>query len=187
MFWGILIGIILTALTIVLAMSLGKKQLGWLSYLVALVALVAFCIEGVGMMRAIDVRKHSEENVAILQEAARQFIPGDARTYRLTQTDAVGIKLGLKLLHSRIAQYIEPSELAGHTIIESTDVLRESVMSNANRRIWMEVLYMVITLVVATLVVMVTGGVGGRSRSSDTSTTDYGFSSSSDYNYTDYQ
>ena len=170
MFWGILIGVLLTVLAVVLAVSFGKKELCPLSYVVIVVAFVAFCIEGVLFIRAIDDRHNTDNTVAAIQEAALTYIPGDAQSYRLGLPEATGVKIGLRLLFPNVARYIEPADLVGHSVAESTEVLRQAVNRSATHRIWMSVLYMVITLVMSTVLVCITMGMGNTKNGYGTST-----------------
>lgn len=161
MFWGILIGVVLTVVMVVIAMAAGCKELKPLSYIVILLALVAFCIEGVLLLDAIDAKKNTDNTVSALQEAAISYLPSTAQDYRLGLAEASGLKIGLRLVYPQLAQYIEPEDLAGHTVAESTEVLRQAVLRNANKKIWMSILYMVITLVLGTVLTAVTGNMGG--------------------------
>lgn len=161
MFWGILIGIVLAALAVVLGMAFGKKDLTPLSYIVIVAALVAFCVEGVLFTGAIEAKKNIDNTVTAIQEAALTYIPGDAQNYRLGLNEAMGVKIGLRFLFPQVAQFIEPSDMVGRTLAESTEVLRQSVLRSANHAIWMNVIYMLITLVLATLLMVLAMGVGG--------------------------
>ena len=167
MIWGLLIGAVLTLVVALLGMALGGgKNYSPLSYIVLLVSLVAFCIEGVSFTTAITAKKNCDNTVALIQEAALSFLPSSAQDYRLGATEAMGVKTGLRFLFPDVADYIEPGDLAGHTVAESTEVLRHSVQRAMSRAIWMAVLWMVITLVVATVLTCVTMGMdggGGRS------------------------
>lgn len=165
MFWGILIGVLLTVLTVVLAIALGKKDFTPLSYVVIVLALVAFCIEGIGLVNAINARKNADNTVTALQEAALTYISDDSQNYRLGLAEATGVKIGLRLLFPSVAGYIEPADIAGHTLAESSDVLKAAVLRNASHKIWMNILYMAITLVLATVLTCVTMGLGGGGHS----------------------
>ena len=161
MFWAILIGIVLTALAFVLFTAMSKKEPTTLTYLVAIVALVAFIAEGIRLVRAIDSRDDADNTVAAIQEAAQTYITGDAENYRLSWEDASGVKIGLRLLYPKVAKYIEPEELVGHTIAEGSIIIRQAVNRSANNRIWTSVLQMVITLVLSTLFFSIAASIGG--------------------------
>lgn len=187
MFWGILIGVVLTVLMVVIAIAAGKKDLTPLSYIVIVAALVAFCIEGVLFTGAIAAKRECDNTVAAIQEAAQTYIPGDAQSYRLGLAEASGVKIGLRLLFPDVARFIEPADLVGHTLTESGEVLRQAVDRSASRRIWMTVLYMVITLVLGTVLASITGkkrgGNGYYSDDTSSSSSNYDSGYSTDYTY----
>ena len=170
MFWAILIGIVLTALAFVLFTAMSKKNPSALTYIVAVAAFVAFTAEGIRLVRAIDSRNNDDNTVAAIQEAAQTYITGDAENYRLSQEDASGVKIGLRLLYPKVAKYIEPKDLEGHTIAESSIIIRQAVNRSASHRIWTTVLYMAITLVLTTAFMSVAASIGGGGYSNGYST-----------------
>ncbi|MBQ9587076.1 MAG: hypothetical protein IJK36_05180 [Bacteroidales bacterium] len=161
MFWAILVGIVLTALCFVLSTAMSKKDPTALTYIVAVIAFVAFTAEGIRLVRAIDSRNNADNTVAAIQEAAQTYITGDAQNYRLSPEDASGVKIGLRLLYPKVAKYIDPDELAGHTIAESSIIIRQAVNRSASHRIWTSVLYMAITLVLTVAFMSVGASIGG--------------------------
>lgn len=161
MFWAILIGIVLTALCFVLYTAMSKKKPSALTYIVAVAAFVAFTAEGLRLVRAIDLRNNDDNTVAAIQEAAQTYITGDAQNYRLSPEDASGVKIGLRLLYPKVAKYIDSDELAGHTIAESSIIIRQAVNRSASHRIWTSVLYMAITLVLTVAFMSVGASIGG--------------------------
>lgn len=161
MFWAILVGIVLTALAFVLFTAMSKKNPSALTYIVAVAAFVAFTAEGIRLVRAIDSRNNADNTVAAIQEAAQTYITGDAQNYRLSPEDASGVKIGLRLLYPKVAKYIDPDELAGHTIAESSIIIRQAVNRSASHRIWTSVLYMAITLVLTVAFMSVGASIRG--------------------------
>ena len=161
---GILIGIVLAALSVIAAMVFAKKNLTPLSYIVVVVALIVFCIEGMVLSSAISARRNVDETAEAIQTAALQYLPSSVQDHELSLPEATGIKLSLKLVFPKVAKYIEPSDIAGHTIGECSDILHQSVLHSANHRIWMSVLYMAITLVISTVLLLVTGNIDGGGR-----------------------
>ena len=163
MFWGILIGVVLTVLTVVIAVAVGNKRLTPLSYIVIVLALAAFCIEGVGLTNAIRAKKNTENNVTALQAAALNYLPSEAKDYRIGEGEVSGLKIGLQFLYPELARYIKSDELIGRTVAETTDVLRHAVKQGVMHRIWMNILYMVITMVLGIVLLVVTENLGGSS------------------------
>ena len=160
MIMGILIGIVLAALSVIAAMAYTKKSLTLLSYILVVVALIVFCIEGTVLSSAISVRRNVDETAEAIQTAALESLPSSVQDHELSLPEAAGIKLSLKLVFPKVAKYIEPSDIAGHTIGESSDILHQSVLHSANHRIWMTVLCMVITFVVAVVLIWVACNIG---------------------------
>ena len=125
MVWGILIGVALTVLAVVLAVALGKKELSLLSYIVIIVALVCFSIEGVKYIHAVNdktsVVDKAEKMAAIagsaiaITDLATDY-GNDIQNYRLGFTEASIIKTGLKYTYPEVARYLEISDLSGKTI-----------------------------------------------------------------------
>ena len=140
---------------------MSKKDPTALTYIVAVIAFVAFTAEGIRLVRAIDSRNNADNTVAAIQEAAQTYITGDAQNYRLSPEDASGVKIGLRLLYPKVAKYIDPDELAGHTIAESSIIIRQAVNRSASHRIWTSVLYMAITLVLTVAFMSVGASIGG--------------------------
>ena len=161
MFWAILVGIVLTALAFVLFTAMSKKNPSALTYIFAVAAFVAFTAEGLRLVRAIDLRNNDDNTVAAIQEAAQTYITGDAQNYRLSPEDASGVKIGLRLLYPKVAKYIDSDELAGHTIAESSIIIRQAVNRSASHRIWTSMLYMAITLVLTVAFMSVGASIGG--------------------------
>lgn len=181
MFWAILIGIVLTALCFVLSNAMSKKDPTALTYIVAVIAFMAFTAEGLRLVRAIDLRNNDDNTVAAIQEAAQTYITGDAQNYRLSPEDASGVKIGLRLLYPKVAKYIDPDELADHTIAESSIIIRQAVNRSACHRIWTTVLYMAITLVLTTVFMTATSKANGSSSYSSADGVSYDTSYDSDY------
>lgn len=181
MFWAILIGIVLTALAFVLFTAMSKKNPSALTYIVAVAAFVAFTAEGIRLVRAIDSRNNANNTVAAIQEAAQTYITGDAENYRLSREDASGVKIGLRLLYPKVAKYIEPKDLEGHTIAESSIIIRQAVSRSTSHRIWTTVLYMAISLVLTTVFMTATSKANGSSSYSSADGVSYDTSYDSDY------
>ena len=160
MITGILIGIVLAALSVIVAMVFTKKSLIPLSYLVIVASLIVFCIEGTVLSSAISARRNVDETAEAIQTAALGCLPSSVQDHELSLPEAAGIKLSLKLVFPKVAKYIEPSDIAGHTIGESSDILHQSVLHSANHRIWMTVLYMAMTFVVAVVLISVACNIG---------------------------
>lgn len=163
MFWGILIGVVLTVLTVVVAVSVGKKGLTPLSYIVIIVALAAYCIEGVGLINAIRAKNNAENTVTALQATALNYLPSEAKDYCIGEGEAAGLKNGLQFVYPELSRYIKSDELIGRTVAETTGVLRHAVEQCAMHRIWMNILYMVITMVLGIVLLVVTENLGGSS------------------------
>jgi ABC-type Fe3+-siderophore transport system permease subunit len=167
MAWGILIGVALTVLTVVLAMVFGKKDLTPISYIIIVVALVAFSFEGIKYIHAVDDKKDAANkvnNMTAIAETAIAYIGSDVQNYRLGIAEATAVKAGLRFAYSDAERYIETSDLVGKTIYECTEVLRESVVRSATNRIWKTVFWMVGTLVAAILLIILSVNIGGGSR-----------------------
>ena len=161
MFWGILIGIVLTVLSAAGALVLLKKEVTPLTYIVIVFALVAFCVEGVMLTNAISARNNADDMAASLQETAFNYLDSDQLDYQISLPEATGIQIALRLVFPKVARFIEPSDLAGHSVAECTEIMRKAIVSNASRQIWMSVLYIVITMAVASALMMLVAGIGG--------------------------
>lgn len=182
MAWGILIGVALTVLSVVLAVAFGKKEFSPLSYIVIVVALVGFSLEGIKYIHAVNDKKDAAEkanNIAAIAETLVSITGDNVQNYRLGIAEATAIKAGLRFAYPDASKYIEPSDLMGKTMYECTEVWRESVIKGANHRIWEAVIWMAGTLVVSILLVFLSTNVGGGRRKSGSSA-----STSSDDSYT---
>lgn len=162
MLWGILIGIALTLIGTLLGVAVsGGKSLVPLSYIVIVLSLLAFCVEGVALLGAIESRRDTDNTVTAIQEAALTYLPSSAQDYRMGAAEASGVKIGLRFLYPQVARYIEPSDLVGHTVAESTEVLRAAILRDATHRIWMTVIWMVVTMVLTVVLLLAAASMGG--------------------------
>lgn len=167
MAWGILIGVALTVLTVVLAMVFGKKKLTPLSYIIIVVALVAFCFEGVKCINAVDDKENVADkvnNMAAIAETAIAYTGSDVQNYRLGIAEATAVRTALRFVYPKAVKYIEPSDLTGKTLYECSEVLRESIIRSANSRIWESLLWMAGFLIAAILLIVLSTNIGGGSR-----------------------
>lgn len=173
MIWGILIGVALTVLTVVISFVFGKKDLSPLSYVIVLVVLVGFSLEGIKCINAINDKTNAvdkAENMASIAESviaiadfATDF--GDnVQNYRLGIAEASAIKTGLKFTYPEMARYLETSDLIGKTISECPEVFRKSIIHSADHRIWITVGWMVGTLLVSILLMILSTNIGGVRR-----------------------
>lgn len=193
MFWGILIGVALTVLTAVLAVVLGKKEFSFLSYIVVIVALICFSLEGIKYITAVKDKTNAvdkAENMAAIAEsviAIAEYATDygkDVQNYRLGIAEASAIKTGLKNTYPEVARYLETSDLIGKTISESPEVFRKSIIHSANHRIWTSVAWMIGTLVVSILLIILSTNKGGIRRKGDSTvsvSSDDSYTSSSSY------
>lgn len=170
MAWGILIGVALTVLTVLLAMVFAKKELTLLSYIIIVVALVAFCIEGVKCIHAVDDKKDVSKkvnNVASLVETAIAVsgITGyDVPNYRLGIVEATALKTSLQFVYPQAVRYIEISDFVGKTGYECTELIKESVIRSANSRIWESALWIASVLITTILLIVLSTNIGGSVR-----------------------
>ncbi len=165
MFWGILIGIILTVLSVIIAMAAGCKNLGPLSYIVIVAAFIVFCIEGVMFAHAIAARRDTGQVANTLQGELLKQLPADARDYRVGSAEATGLKTFLVFTHPDVARHIKTERLVGRTVDECSAIVRTAVLRSASRQIWMSLLYMVITLAVGAGLLVACDNIGGGGRS----------------------
>lgn len=166
MFWGILIGIVLTVLSVVLAISTGSREMKPLSYVVMVVVFVALCIEGVRMVDAIKTKRDIDDTVTILQGVVLNNLSSDARDYRIGSTDATAIMIGMRIVYPKLARYVDADDLVDHTVAEMTEVLRQAVLHNTSHKIWMNIVWMIVTMAIGIPLLIVTGDKGGRKVSS---------------------
>lgn len=156
MIWGFLLGIILTTAVIVISTKVFKKSLTPLSYVVAIVLLVLFCIEGVRMGGAVEAHRHSMEIVELVQDAVETYLPSSAKSHRISREEAVAVKTGMALF--KTSKFVKIDDLTGYTVGELGDALQKSVRSNTAHHIWMTVLAMAITFALGLLLLSLTGG-----------------------------
>ena len=170
MILGILIGVALTVLTVVLAMVFGKRNLTPLSYIIIIVTLVAYSIEGIKYIHAVEDKKEvtkKTNNIEAIVETAIASIAStgyDIQNYQIGIAEATAVKAGLRFAYPKAARYIEPSNLVGKTIYECTEVVRKSVIRSANSRIWEAALWMVGILITAILLIVLSTNIGGGGR-----------------------
>lgn len=161
MLYGILIGLGLAAIMVVIVIALGYKNLKPLSYVVIVLALAAFIIEGIKMVNAISARNNVADHAEMIQEAALAFLPSQAQNYQMDMKDAMAVKLGLRFAFPKEAAYIEPSDLAGHSIAECTDVLKDSVIRSSGNHIWKMAICMAVTMLLSTVLIILSTKIGG--------------------------
>jgi len=170
---GFLIGVALTVLTVVLAVAFGKRDLSPLSYIVIIVALVGFSLEGIKYINAVKNKKDAAEmanNIAAIAETLVSITGDNVQNYRLGIAEASAIKAGLRFAYPDVSNYIKTSDLMGKTLYECTEVWRESVIKSADHSIWMAIIWMAGTLVVVILLLLLSTNIGGiRSRGISTS------------------
>lgn len=170
MAWGILIGVALTVLTVVLAMAFGKKELTTLSYIIIVVALVAFSFEGIKCIHAIDDKKNvsnKANNVASIIETAIAVsgITGyDIQNYRMGIAEATALKTGLQLAYPKAARYVEVSDFMGKTGYECTELVKESIIRCSNNRIWEAICWMAGIFIISILLILFSTNLGGSGR-----------------------
>lgn len=176
MAWGILIGVALTVLTVVLAMVFGKKELTPLSYIIIVVALVGFSLEGIKLIHAIEDKKDVSKkvnNVASVIETAIAVsgITGyDVQNYQFGIIEATALKTALQLAYPKAASYIETSDIVGKTGYECTELVKNSIIRSANSRIWESTLWMAGILIAAILLIVLSTNIGGDGRRRNVST-----------------
>lgn len=164
---GIIMGAALTVLTVVLAMVFGKKKFTPLSYIIIVVALVAFSFEGIKFVNAIDDKidvANKVNNMAAIAETAVAYTGSDVQNYRLGIAEATAVKTALRFAYPKAANYLETSDLMGKTLFESTEVLKNCIIRSANSRIWESVLWMAGILVTVILLIVLSTNIGSGSR-----------------------
>ena len=176
MLWGILIGLGLTAIMVIVVVLLGFKDFKPLSYVVIVVALIAFSIEGRNFIKYYNEANGETskvDKVADIVQTAIAYTGDDVQNYRLGIAEASLVKTALRFSYKDVAEKIEASDLVGKTISETVETLRKMIITDANKSKWMVVLYVGIILVVAILLTILSTRVGGggkpRERSRDNS------------------
>lgn len=183
MAWGIIIGVALTVLTVVLAMLFGKKELTPISYIIIIVVLVAFSLEGIKYINAVEDKKDFADkvnNMVAIAETAITYTGSDIQNFRLGMAEATAVRTALRFAYPKAVKYFEPSDLIGKTLYECTEVLRVSVIRSANSRIWESVSRMIGILIIAILLIVLSMniGVSGRRRNISSIDNDESYSSS---------
>lgn len=172
MFWGILIGLGLTAVMVIIVVLLGFKDLKPLSYVVIVVALIVFSFEGRNYIKYYNEANgetNKVDKVADIVQTAIVYTGDDVQSYRLGIAEASLVKTALRFSYKDVAEKIEASDLVGKTISETVETLRKMIITDANKSKWMVVLYIGIILVVAILLTILSTRIGGRGKYRDRS------------------
>ena len=141
MIGGILIGIGVSALAFLIVWLLrGGANPSPATYIVLLVTLVVLCIEGVLMKKAFQAKNNLNQRVTLIQETIMTYLPQQGQDYTITAEQATAIRLGLSLVMPSMTEYFETGNLAGKTVVEATDAIRESIVASlakqARKTIW---------------------------------------------------
>lgn len=149
MIGGILIGIGVSALAFLIVWLLrGGAKPSPATYIVLLVAVVVLSIEGVLMNKAFHAKNNLNQRVTLVQETIMTYLPQQGQDYTITAEQATAIRLGLSLVMPSMADYFGENNLAGKTIAEATDAIRESIVASLAKQVRKTIWVLVVSSIV---------------------------------------
>ena len=172
MFKGIFIGVGITFLVFITTWLLrNKSHPSVLTYIVAIIALIVFSIEGIHVNSAIRAKRNTNDVFAIVQTAMLTYLPSQAKDYTITLEQASALKLGLKLLLPDVSKSVSISDIANKTIAEASDAICLSIDERATTKVRKSIFLLSISVIVLAIILFFTFSDGNRSRSASTRNT----------------
>lgn len=152
---GILIGLVLTALTVLLSAVIWKKNFGPLSYVVIAVALIFFCIKGISIVTDINVRMSIDTLETLLQTTTKESLALNGENHKLSIAEATGVLAGLRLAYPQMAKYVKPSDLIGHSLGESVTLIGQKAQHDTTRHLWATIIGVIIVMGLAVVIIAI--------------------------------
>lgn len=143
---GLLIGLVLTALTVVLSVIIWKKSFSPLSYVAIALALIFYCIKGISIVTDINVRRNFDTLEPLLQAITRESLSTGDEKHKLSMAEATGLVAGLRLAYPQMAKYVKPSDFTGRCIGESVTLIRQKARLDAAHHLWATIIWVIVVM-----------------------------------------
>lgn len=149
MIGGILAGIGITALIFLVVWLLKNGNSPTPAvYVLLVISLLVLCIEGIWMVKAIKAKRNIERTMVLVQETVMSNLPEQGLDYTVQPSQEAAVCLGLNVLVPSAVDLIEEKGLAGKTVTESMEIIRQSVMTSVSKRKRKAIWTVVITAIV---------------------------------------
>lgn len=161
---GIVVGVLITALSFVIVYLLKKGTTpNLLTYIVLLPMLAILSFEGFLLSNSVKTKRDTNDIVALVQDAILTCLPIQGQDYVITPQQSHAIKIAMRVASPSIANRVDARTLSGKTVAEATDVVREAIERYTARKMRSRIFLLVVSSVLLAAVLFLSFGSNRRS------------------------